>query len=143
MVFQYQQGTASNLDSLSDLVSSLGENQNNITSDTEELQSKVSSVQERSDELNNRWSTNVSTTEQVRDDVYDVLGNTVVDGQSNPYVYDYLANPVNVEGQVDGKVLSETEDRMQPVVLFIIILLSGLLIGFLAQYYSGDSYLGQ
>lgn len=143
MVFQYQQGTASNLDSLSDLVSSLGENQNNITSDTKELQSKVSSVQERSDELNNRWSTNVSTTEQIRDDVYDVLGNTVVDGQSNPYVYDYLANPVNVEGQVDGKVLSETEDRMPPVVLFIIILLCGLLIGFLTQYYSGNSYLVQ
>src|SRR5699024_546260 len=85
MVFQYQQGTASNLDSLSDLVSSLGENQNNITSDTKELQSKVSSVQERSDELNNRWSTNVSTTEQIRDDVYDVLGNTVVDGRSEEH----------------------------------------------------------
>src|SRR5699024_11036131 len=74
---------------------------------------------------------------------YDVLYNTMVDGQNNPYVFDHLSNPVNVEGQVDGKVLSESEDRMPPVVLFIIILLSGLLIGFLTQYYSNNSYLIQ
>lgn len=143
MVFQFQQGTASSLKNLSDLVASLDENQNNITSDTEELQSKVGSVQDESDELNQRWSTNVQTTEQVRDDVYDVLNNTMVDGQTNPFIYNYLSNPVNVEGQVDGQVLSESEDRMPPVVLFIIILLSGLLIGFLSQYYSKNSYLIQ
>lgn len=143
MVSQFQQGTTSSLESLSGLVTSLGENQNNITSDTEELQGTVGSVQEESDKLNNRWSSNVANTEQVKGDVYDVLGNTMVDGQSNPYIYDYLSNPVTVEGQVDGKVLSESEDRMPPVILFIIILLSGLLIGFLTQYYSSNSYLVQ
>lgn len=142
-VSQYQQGTTTSLESLSELVSSLGENQSNITSDTEELQGTVSSVQEESDKLNNRWSSNVANTEKVKGDVYDVLGNTIVDGQTNPYVYDYLSNPVSVEGQVDGKVLSDSEDRMPPVILFIIILLSGLLIGFLTQYYSSNSYLVQ
>src|SRR5690625_4282851 len=143
MVFQFQQGTASSLGNLADLVSTLGESQSDLTTDTEELQTQIVSVQDESDELNDLWSRNVATTEQVKDDVYDVLGNTVVDGQSNPYVYDYLANPVNVEGQVDGKVLSESEDRLPPVVLFMIILLSGLLIGFLTQHYSSNSMLIQ
>ena len=140
---QYQQGTATSLESLSELVSSLGENQSHITSDTKELQRTVNSVQEESDKLNNRWSSNVANTEQVKGDVHDILGNTIVDGQTNPYVYDYLSNPVSLEGQVDGKVLSDSEDRMPPVILFIIILLSGLLIGFLTQYSSSNSYLVQ
>src|SRR5699024_10578281 len=135
MVFSFQQGTASSLENLSNLVDSLDESQKNITEDTEELQEKVDSVQQESDDLNNRWANNVVATELARDDAYDVLYNTMVDGQNNPYVFDHLSNPVNVEGQVDGKVLSESEDRMPPVVLFIIILLSGLLIGFLTQYY--------
>lgn len=143
MVFQIQEGTTSSLENLSDQVGRLGESQQDITSDTEELQMKVGSVQEESDSLNMRWASNVETTEQVKDDVYDVLGNTMVDGQANPFVYDYLANPVNVEGHVEGEVLSESEDRMPPVVLFIIILLSGLMIGFLTQYYSSNSYLIQ
>lgn len=143
LIFQFQQGTRSNLETLSELITSLGENQSNITSETEELQVAVGSVQEESDELNNRWSSNVTFTKQVKEDVYDLLGNTRVDGQTNTYVYDYLSNPITVEGQVDGKVLSESEDRMPPVVLFIIILISGLLIGFLTQYYSSNSYLVQ
>lgn len=142
-ISQYQQGTTNSLESLSELVSSLGENQSNITSDTEKLQGTVNSVQEESDKLNNRWSSNVANTEQVKGDVYDLLGNTIIDGQTNPYIYDYLSNPVSVEGQVDGKVISDSEDRMPPVILFIIILLSGLLIGFLTQYYSSNSYLVQ
>lgn len=143
MVFSFQQGTASSLENLSNLVGALDESQRNITEDTADLQDKVSSVQQESDDLNQRWSANVATTELMRDDVYDVLANTIVDGQTNPFIYNYLSNPVNVEGQVDGKVLSETEDRMPPVILFIIILLSGLLIGFLTQYYSKNSYLIQ
>lgn len=143
MVFQFHQNTTSSLEGLSGLVTSLGENQSDITGNAEELQETVGSVQEESDKLNDRWSSNVANTEQVKGDVYDVLGNTIVDGQSNPYVYDYLSNPVTVQGQTDGKVLSETEDRMPPVILFIIILLSGLLIGFLTQYYSSNSYLVQ
>src|SRR5690625_3333523 len=143
MVFQIHQGTSSDLNQLSELVVALDENQHNITSSTDEMQTKVSSVQKKSDELNDNWSKNVASTELVRDDVYDVLGNTNVDGQTNPFVYNHLSNPVNVEGNVNGTVLAETEDRLPPVVLFLIILISGLLIGFLSHYYSSSSYIVQ
>src|SRR5699024_8736022 len=98
MVFSFQQGTASSLENLSNLVDSLDESQKNITEDTEELQEKVDSVQQESDDLNNRWANNVVATELARDDAYHVLYNTMVDGQNNPYVFDHLSNPVNVEG---------------------------------------------
>src|SRR5690625_342653 len=143
MVFQIHQGTSSDLNQLSELVVALDENQHNITSSTDEMQTKVSSVQKKSDELNDNWSKNVASTELVRDDVYDVLGNTNVDGQTNPFVYNHLSNPVNVEGNENGTVLAETEDRLPPVVLFLIILISGLLIGFLSHYYSSSSYIVQ
>lgn len=143
MVFQIHKSTSADLKQLSELVVSLDENQHNITSSTDEMQTKVASVQEKSDELNDNWSENVASTELVRDDVYGVLGNTNVDGQTNPFVYNHLSNPVNVEGNVNGTVLSETEDRLPPVILFLIILISGLLIGFLSHYYSSSSYLVQ
>ncbi|MFC4024360.1 type VII secretion protein EsaA [Oceanobacillus longus] len=143
MIFDIQQGTSSNLEQLSELTASLEENQGNITSSTEELQEQVGMVQQQSDELNNNWSVNVASTQLIRDDVYDILGNTVVDGQENPIAYNHLANPVNVEGKVNGQVLTETEDRMPPVMMFVIILISGLLIGFLSHYYSSASYLVQ
>ncbi|MGM8364436.1 hypothetical protein ACLIBG_03030 [Virgibacillus sp. W0181] len=145
MIFQTQQGTLDDMEQLSDSVASLGESQSNITESTEKLQQNVGNVQSQSDELNNRWSVNVASTEKVKDDVYDVLGNTVVDGQSNPIVYDYLSDPVQVQvqGQTKGKVLTQEEDRIPPVILFIIILISGLLIGFLSHYYAGSSLLVQ
>lgn len=139
MIFQVQQGTVSDLQQLSELVDSLGESQQTVTSSTNDLQEKVSSVQSESDELNNRWTENVASTELVKDDVHDILGNTVVDGQANPIVYDYLSNPVQVEGKVEGQVLSEEDDRLPPVILFVIILVSGLLIGFLTDYYAKHS----
>ncbi|WP_121615665.1 type VII secretion protein EsaA [Virgibacillus halodenitrificans] len=143
MVFSIQQGTASDLKQLSDLVTNLEENQSEITTNTKDLQAQISTVQKQSDELNNKWSVNVASTGLIREDAYEILGNTVVDGQENPFVYNHLANPVNVEGQVNGKVLSETEERVPPVVMFMIILISGLLIGFLSHYYSNNTYLVQ
>ncbi len=139
MIFQMQQNTVSSLENLSDTLTSIEESQNNVTSYTEELQERVSTVQQRSNQLNSNWATNVDSTEKVRDDVYEVLSNTFVDDQSNPYVYDYLSNPVQVQGQANGQVLSEEEEappQTPPVVLFIIILVSGLLIGFLSSYYN-------
>ncbi|RKQ33907.1 type VII secretion protein EsaA [Oceanobacillus halophilus] len=143
MVMDIQQGTAANLDQLSELMTSLQESQSNITSTTEELQEQVNNVQQESDILNDRWSTNVASTGLIRDDIYEILGNTVVDGQENSTVYHHLSSPVNVAGQVNGKVLSETDERVPPVMMFIIILVSGLMIGFLCHYYSNISYVVQ
>ncbi|MDY7045443.1 type VII secretion protein EsaA [Virgibacillus sp. M23] len=143
MMVEIQQGTMSDLEHMAELLNKLNENQNQITSSTEELQEQVNTVQQQSDELNNKWSQNVASSEKVRNEIYDILGNTIVDGQVNPLVFNYLSNPVQVEGQLNGQVKAETEDRIPPVIMFIIILLSGLLIGFLSNYYSNTSYLVQ
>lgn len=143
LLFQIQNDTLSSLDSLLSLIGSLDENQSNITKETADLQDAVKNVQEESTDLNERWATNITNTKYVRDDAYNILGNTVIDGQLNPYVFDYLSNPVSLEGQIDGSPLYEVENQLPPVVLFLIILLSALLIGFLTQYYSNLSYVAQ
>ncbi|UTR16187.1 type VII secretion protein EsaA [Salipaludibacillus sp. LMS25] len=143
MVVSIQQTASADLSHMAELVASLDESQASIFGSTDELQTRVGEVQQQSDELNDKWAVNVDSTELIRDDVHGVLGNTVVDGQENPFIYSYLSSPVDVEGHVDGQVLSETEDRMPPVIMFVIILLSGLLIGFLSHYYSHNSYLIQ
>lgn len=143
LLFQIQDNTLSNLDNLTTLVSSLDENQSSINAETTDLQDIVQDVQDESVNLNNRWASNIKNTEFVRDDAYDILGNTVIDGQLNPLVYDYLSNPVTLEGQIDGEPLYEAENKLPPIILFIIILLSGLLIGFLSQHYSNLSYFAQ
>src|SRR5699024_12694100 len=89
ILFPYTTLFRSSLENLSNLVDSLDESQKNITEDTEELQEKVDSVQQESDDLNNRWANNVVATELDRDDAYDVLYNTMVDGQNNPYVFEH------------------------------------------------------
>ncbi|ASN06083.1 type VII secretion protein EsaA [Virgibacillus necropolis] len=145
MVFHIQQNTASNLTNLSKLVSNLEESQSSVTGSLADLQKKVGNVQQQSDVLNNKWSANVATTQRVKEDVYNILGNTIIDGQTNSVVYDYLASPVQMQGQVNGEVLSEKEEEQQlpPVIMFIVILISGLLIGFLSNYYGNTSYLVQ
>lgn len=63
--------------------------------------------------------------------MYGILGNALVDGQENGYVYDYLANPLKISGEVP-------EDRVQnvpPVVILVIVLISSLLIGYFSSYY--------
>ncbi|MCG3056636.1 hypothetical protein KZ287_31205, partial [Escherichia coli] len=67
----------------------------------------------------------------VRGQVYRLLNNTLVDGQNNDYVYDYLANPL----QVSGEVPAEKTKTVPPVVLLVIILISSLLIGYFSHYY--------
>lgn len=134
------EGSKLSLERLSDLVQSLNDNQERMVNSMADLQTKVEDVQKESDDLNDRWDQNVRATKQIQDDVYDVLGNTIIDGQYNPLVYNHLANPVNVEGKVRGKVQSKTEERFPPVVLLIIILISGLLIGFVSNYYSRLNY---
>lgn len=143
LVYQMHQGTMTSLDHLKSLVSTLNDQQENITEDTNTLHANIYEVQSESDDLNKRWAENVLTTEMIRNDVHNVLDNAIIDGQENYSVYDYLTNPVQVEERAGGKVLTEQEDRMPPVILLMIILVSGLLIGFITQYYSQNSYVLQ
>ncbi|MFS0646487.1 type VII secretion protein EsaA [Siminovitchia sp. 179-K 8D1 HS] len=117
---------------LGDAVSSLSKRQDDLIGSTEEMFGQVSSVQSKSDDLNNRWKKSVDTTKLVHDNMNDILHNAINDGYYNDYVYKHLSNPVNVAGeQVEGPA----EPNTPPVVMLVIILLVSLLIGYLAHHY--------
>jgi len=130
-----QKGINQEITNLNTLMDSLGERQNSVVSSASDLQVKVSSVQNNATVLNEKWSENVDSTKSVRDDVFDVLGNTYVDGQSNGYVYDYLASPLQVSGD-QSQVGTESTKAIPPVVILVVILISSLLIGYFTHYFS-------
>ena len=132
MFVSLQDTTATTVSFISELVNSVAERQDTVTKDTSDLQAKVGSVQERADELNGNWAENVDSTKKIKTDVYSVLNNTLVDDQSNGYVYEYLANPV----QISGEVLQQEKVNIPPIVMLVIILISGLLIGFFLHHYA-------
>ncbi|RDZ07970.1 type VII secretion protein EsaA [Priestia megaterium] len=126
-----QQSMGQELKGMNELISSLGERQSNVVTYTDELQKRVNEVQDKADTLNSKWAQNVDSTKLVRGQVYRLLNNTLVDGQNNDYVYHYLANPLQVSGEVPAEKVKE----VPPVVILVIILISSLLIGYFSQYY--------
>ncbi len=126
-----QQSIGQEIVMISDLMSSLGERQETVVNSTDVLQQKVNEVQSEADLLNDKWATNVASTQLVRDDVFSILGNTLVDGQNNGYVYEHLANPLQISGDAP-----ETQAKaVPPVVILVIILISSLLIGYFSHYF--------
>lgn len=124
---------------LSELLESLEERQDSLNDYTSRLQENVNNVQMKADELNTNWALNVDFTKKVKEDVYGVLNNAIVDGQNNGYVYEYLANPVRVSGETPP----EKTEQTPPVVMLIIIVISGLLIGYFCHYYSNSPFFVQ
>ncbi|MCA0991966.1 type VII secretion protein EsaA [Pseudalkalibacillus hwajinpoensis] len=122
----------SQMGSLYDWMDSIEDSQSEILSYTDELQSRVAEVQTDANTLNNKWETNVASTLMIRDDVFNVMGNAFVDGQSNDYVYDFLATPIDVTGSV---FTDKKDTNLPPVVILFIILLSSLLIGYASYYF--------
>ncbi|WP_257347605.1 type VII secretion protein EsaA [Pseudalkalibacillus decolorationis] len=116
---------------------SISENQGTIVNYTTDLQGKVAQVQQDANTLNDKWSNNVASTELIRDDVFGVLGNTFVDGQSNGYVYNFLSNPLKISGSVPTE---EESANVPPVVVLFIILLSSLMIGYTSYYFQKAPY---
>ncbi|MEG7379033.1 type VII secretion protein EsaA [Bacillus subtilis] len=116
---------------MSDMMGSLSDRQSGIIDYTTNMQQSVNDVQTKADTLNNNWGKNVASTKLVRSDVYGILGNTLVDGQNNGYVYDYLANPLKISGEVP----EEKTQTVPPVVILVIVLISSLLIGYFSSYY--------
>ncbi|MEG7335554.1 type VII secretion protein EsaA [Bacillus sp. 0102A] len=116
---------------MSDMMGSLSDRQSGIIDYTTNMQQSVNDVQVKADTLNNNWGKNVASTKLVRSDVYGILGNTLVDGQNNGYVYDYLANPLKISGEVP----EEKTQTVPPVVILVIVLISSLLIGYFSSYY--------
>ena len=126
-----QQNISQELVMITDLINSLGDRQETVVSSTDVLQQKVNEVQSEADLLNDKWATNVASTQLVRDDVFSILGNTFVDGQNNGYVYEHLANPL----QISGEAPAAQAKAVPPVVILVIILISSLLIGFFSHYF--------
>ncbi|NJI52880.1 type VII secretion protein EsaA [Bacillus subtilis] len=116
---------------MSDMMGSLSDRQSGIIDYTTNMQQSINDVQAKADTLNNNWGKNVASTKLVRNDVYGILGNTLVDGQNNGYVYDYLANPLKISGEVP----EEKIQTVPPVVILVIVLISSLLIGYFSSYY--------
>ncbi|WP_163527031.1 type VII secretion protein EsaA [Halobacillus ihumii] len=133
IVLETRQSTVGSVDQIAELVNSLSERQSTVIEYTGNLQEQIGSVQERADTLNSKWATNVNATQMVEEDVNDILDNTMVDGQVNSYVYNYLSSPVNVVGSATDEA---EETPVSPVVMLIIVLISGLIIGFFVNYYS-------
>ncbi|HZG70313.1 MAG TPA: type VII secretion protein EsaA [Chondromyces sp.] len=130
-VLTIQQNAVSELNQVSGLVTSLADRHGNITEYTSELQKKVGSVQEKADVLNSNWAKNVEATKKVQGDVYGILDNTMVDGQNNGYVYDHLSSPVEVKGETPEEQTVPTP----PIVMLVIVLITGMLIGFVLHHY--------
>lgn len=135
-----QQGIAQEMAMINDLMNSLGKSQNQVITYTNELQSKVQGVQKDANTLNNKWTTNVSTTKLFRNDMFNVLGNTYVDGRQNGPVYEHLANPLQISGDGTSK---EEDKKVPPVIVLMIVLISGLLIGYFSHYFKGAPRLVQ
>lgn len=123
------------MESIHTWMDSVGESQSSIIEYTGELQVRVSDVQVDADKLNDKWASNVSSTELIRDDVFSVLGNTFVDGQSNGYVYDFLTNPLKISGDIPEEAESTTVKNIPPVVVLFIVLVCSLLIGYTSYYF--------
>ncbi|MTH53958.1 type VII secretion protein EsaA [Bacillus mangrovi] len=124
-------GVTSAIDQMNSLMDSLGERQASVVGYTDNLYKKVDEVQAQSDELNDKWATNVAATKLSRDQVFEVLDNTRKDGQDNGYVYNHLANPI----QISGEEPVEQAKVVPPVVILVIVLLSSLLIGYFSGVY--------
>ena len=121
------------LQTISQMVDGIVDQQGTITAQTDDLYSSVSAVQAKVDDLNDRWSQNVDTTKKVKDDVYSILSNTLVDEQENPFMYNFLSNPVKVSGEAfKEKVYPEP-----PVIMLVIILICSVLIGLFLHQYTG------
>ncbi|WP_226527780.1 type VII secretion protein EsaA [Metabacillus niabensis] len=123
------------MDSIHTWLDSVQESQGGIVDYTSELQGRINDVQADADKLNQKWATNVASTELIRDDVFSVLGNAFVDGQSNGYVYDFLTNPLKISGDVPEQTESTTVKNIPPVVVLFIVLVSSLLIGYISYYF--------
>ncbi|WP_353854673.1 type VII secretion protein EsaA [Bacillus sp. Bos-x628] len=117
---------------LSENMSSLTDRQKGVADYTNNIEESVTTVQEKADTLNKNWSKNVNSTKLVQHDLNGILGNTLNDQGNSNYVYNYLANPLKISGDVP----EEKTQTVPPVVILVIIMMSSLLIGYFSSYYA-------
>ncbi|MFS0655557.1 type VII secretion protein EsaA [Bacillus sp. 179-C3.3 HS] len=117
---------------LSENMSSLTDRQKGVADYTSNIEESVTTVQEKADTLNENWGKNVDSTKLVQQDLNGILGNTLSDQGNSNYVYNHLANPLKISGDVP----EEKTQTVPPVVILVIIMISSLLIGYFSSYYS-------
>lgn len=127
-----QHSIIQNLTAMSNSMNSIMANQDNIMLVTNDLYAKASNVNADTSELNNKWNENVSTTEKYRNDIHNVLNNAFIDGQRNGHIYDHLSTPLT------STSLNATveENKVPPVIVLVIVLISSLLIGYFCYYFN-------
>lgn len=123
---------AGKIQSIYQWINSAKNSQDIIVDYTNNLQQQVNKVQANADLLNDKWNANVVSTELIRDDVFSVLGNAFVDGQTNGHVYEFLASPLQLTA---GETVQKQEKIVPPVVVMFIVLLASLMIGFLIHFF--------
>lgn len=117
---------------LSENMSSLTDRQKGVADYTNNIEESVTTVQEKADTLNENWSKNVDSTKLVQQDLKGILGNTLSEQGNSNYVYNHLANPLKISGDVP----EEKTQTVPPVVILVIVMISSLLIGFFSSYYA-------
>ncbi|WFA04377.1 type VII secretion protein EsaA [Bacillus sp. HSf4] len=129
MVISMQDTLGNDILQLSDMLGSLSETQSGVIEYTNNITESVNDVQQKADTLNSNWGQNVNTTKLVRGDVYSILGNAF--GGNDGYVYDHLASPVKISGDVP----ESKAQNVPPVVILVIVMISSLLIGYFSHHY--------
>src|SRR5690606_9619732 len=118
----------SELLSLSNLVESLSERQNRLVLQANDLHAKANDFETTTTEFSDLWGTNLNAMSVFSEDIEEFLANTYVDGQVNGYAFSHLVNPLQVNGE--AMVAGEQSNRVPPVILYIILLISSLLVGY-------------
>lgn len=88
--------------------------------------------------LSTKWNENVGTTKLYRDDIHAILNGSFVDGQKNGQIYEHLSTPL-ATSSLDSNV--QQENKMPPVIVLVIVLISGLMIGYFCYYFKQDNIL--
>lgn len=122
-----QQNVSQQLLTLNGMMQSLSTKQSGIVSYANDLTVKAYDIKDTSNEFSTTWETNVEQMSKFDTDIQGFLANTYVDGQENGYAFNYFVNPLQVKGE---STMTDKVKKVPPVILFIILLISSLLIGF-------------
>lgn len=122
-----QQNVTSQLVTLSGMIQSLSQKQSSLVDYANDLTVKADNIKETSTEFSGKWDTNVNAMSDFDNDIQEFLANTYVDGQENGYAFNHFVNPLEVKGEA---AVSDEMEKVPPVILFIILLISSLLIGY-------------
>lgn len=133
-----QQNVTNQLVTLSGMIQSLSQKQSSLVDYANDLTVKADNIKDTSSEFSGKWDTNVAAMSEFDEDIQDFLANTYVDGQENGYAFNHFVNPLDVKGEA---AVSDEMEKVPPVILFIILLISSLLIGYFS-YQMKDGPIG-